>query len=66
MEKMFPFVVFLEKSAIDNNQLNAYVNDSVSDELGTECSPYDNASKRILIASRHTRNDSRGIQLEPR
>lgn len=60
------FVVILEKGAIDNNQANAYASDMLNDECGTECSPYDSNSKRILIATRHTRNDSRGIQLESR
>lgn len=59
-------VVFLEKGVIDNNQVNTYAADMLNDECATDCSPYDSNSKRILIATRHTRNDSRGIQLEPR
>lgn len=58
--------MFLEKGVIDNSQTNTYANDTLSDECGIECSPYDNNSKRILIAARHNRTDSRGIQLESR
>lgn len=63
---IFFITVFLEKGVIDNSQTNTYANDTLSDECGIECSPYDNNSKRILIAARHNRTDSRGIQLESR
>ena len=55
--------VFMEKGVIEN-QSNSYANDVLSDECSLEVPSYDLNNKKVLIASRHTRNDSKGIQLE--
>lgn len=56
----------MEKGVIDN-QTTAYANDTIPDESSLEHVPtYDINNKKVLIASRHTRNDSKGIQLELR
>ena len=53
----------MEKGVIDN-QTTAYANDTIPDECSLDVPTYDINNKKILIASRHTRNDSKGIQLE--
>lgn len=55
--------VFMEKGIIEN-QSSSYANDVLSDECSLEVPPYDINNKKVLIASRHMRNDSKGIQLE--
>lgn len=57
------FVVFMEKGVIDN-QTTAFANDIIPDESLLDVPTYDINNKKVLIASRHTRNDSKGIQLE--
>lgn len=59
----FPFSVFMEKGVIDN-QTTAFANDIIPDESALDVPTYDINNKKVLIASRHTRNDSKGIQLE--
>lgn len=54
--------VFMEKGVIDN-QTTAFANDIIPDEGLLDAPTYD-INKKVLIASRHTRNDSKGIQLE--
>lgn len=56
-------LVFLEKGVIDS-QGNTYANDTLTDECSPDIAPYDINNKKVLIATRHTRNDSKGIQLE--
>lgn len=56
-------VVFMEKGVIENQAPN-YANDVLSDECSLDMPAYDINNKKVLIASRHTRNDSKGIQLE--
>lgn len=56
--------VFVEKGVIDNNQAGSYANDVMADECSVDVSSYDINNKQVLIASRHMRNDSKGIQLE--
>lgn len=53
----------MEKGVIEN-QSSSYANDVMSDECSLEVPAYDLNNKKVLIASRHTRNDSKGIQLE--
>lgn len=59
----FQSPVFMEKGVIEN-QTTSYANDILSDECSVEVPSYDINNKKVLIASRHTRNDSKGIQLE--
>lgn len=53
----------MEKGVIEN-QATSYANDILSDECSLEVPSYDIQNKKVLIASRHSRNDSKGIQLE--
>lgn len=53
----------MERRVIEN-QATSYANDVMSDECSLEVPPYDINNKKVLIASRHNRNDSKGIQLE--
>lgn len=53
----------MEKGVIDS-QTTAYANDIIPDECSLDVPTYDINNKKVLIASRHTRNDSKGIQLE--
>ncbi|XP_055295376.1 solute carrier organic anion transporter family member 5A1 isoform X2 [Sitodiplosis mosellana] len=55
--------LFIEKGVIEN-QSSSYANDVMSDECSLEVPSYDLNNKKVLIASRHSRNDSKGIQLE--
>lgn len=55
----------MEKGVIEN-QATSYANDAVPDECALDVPSYDIQNKKVLIASRHSRNDSKGIQLELR
>lgn len=59
----FLITVFVEKG-VPENQATAYANDMLSDDCSVDVSTYDINNKKVLIASRHNRNDSKGIQLE--
>lgn len=55
----------MEKGVIEN-QATSFASDMISDECSLHDVPsFDINNKKVLIASsRHTRNDSKGIQLE--
>lgn len=59
---MFSFTVCVEK--VVDNQTGSYTNDMMSEECAVDVSSYDINNKKVLVASRHMRNDSKGIQLE--
>lgn len=46
-----------------DNQAASYSNDVISGDCGLNATLEGN-SKKVLVASRHMRNDSKGIQLE--
>lgn len=57
--------VFAEKGVLDS-QASPYTSDILSDDCGIHGTSFDVNTKKVLIASRHMRNDSKGIQLEIR
>lgn len=54
--------MFVEKNVIEN--ANSYANDILTDDCSPDVPPYDVNNKKVLIATRHNRNDSKGIQIE--
>lgn len=57
--------VFAEKGVLEN-QSSPYTSDILSDDCVMHGTSFDVNTKKVLIASRHMRNDSKGIQLEIR
>lgn len=51
----------MEKGVVEN--VGSYANDILSNDCSSDVPNYD-PNKKILIATRHNRNDSKGIQIE--
>lgn len=58
-------LVFAEKGIIEN-QAVPYATNVMNEECAIGNTTFDVNNKKVIIASRHMRNDSKGIQLEIR